>query len=72
MDIRTIYLLLAVVFISAPLGVYYASRGSRDRELMLWIIGWLLVGTGALFVGLRDTIPDILSFSAAHSCLAAG
>lgn len=72
MDIRTIYLLLAVVFISAPLGVYYASRGSRDRELMLWIIGWLLVGTGALFVGLRDTIPDILSFSAAHACLAAG
>lgn len=72
MDIRTIYLLLAAVFISAPLGVYYTSRDNRDRELMLWIVSWLLMGAGALFIGLRDTIPDILSFSAAHACLAVG
>ena len=51
MDIRTIYLILAVVFIAAPLGVYYTSRENQDRKLMLWIGGWLLLGVGALFIG---------------------
>ncbi len=72
MDIRTIYLILAVVFIAAPLGVYYTSRENQDRKLMLWIGGWLLLGVGALFIGLRHTIPNILSFSVAHACFAGG
>ena len=72
MDIRTMYLITAVVFIAAPLGVYYTTRGLRDRGLSLWCVGWILVGAGVLLIAQRGAIPDFISYLVAHAFLAAG
>ncbi|MFZ9345814.1 MAG: GGDEF domain-containing protein [Burkholderiaceae bacterium] len=81
MDIQTIYLLLAVVFISIPLGVYYTSRDARAR-IVLWgavlvsaltivLVGengppTLLLGTAISAVLLLGVIADIV-LRASHS-----
>jgi len=72
MDIRTMYLISAVVFIAAPLGVYYTTRSLRDRGLSLWCVGWILVGAGVLLIAQRGAVPDFISYLVAHAFLAAG
>lgn len=67
MDVRTTYLIMAVVFLAAPLGVYTTSRSHRDRELVLWCVGWILVGIGLLLVALRGLIPGFVSLILAHA-----
>ena len=71
MDIRTTYLIMAVVFFAASLGVYYASKPQKDRELVLWCVGWIFVGLGFLLVALRGSIPYVVSLYFAHLFLGA-
>lgn len=72
MDIRTLYLTLGITYLVVPLGIYQASRDSRDHQLGLWCGSWALTGIGAILVGVRGSVPDFLSFLMAHALFMLG
>ncbi len=72
MDIRTLYLTLGITYLVVPFGIYRASRDSQDRQLILWCGSWAITGIGAILVGVRGSIPDILSYLLAHTLFMLG
>lgn len=72
MDIRTLYLTVGITYLVVPMGIYQASREDRDRQLILWCGSWALTGVGAVFIGLRGSIPDVLSYVCAHALIMLG
>ena len=71
-DIASLYLILALFFFLLPIAVYLATAEFRDRQVYWWCIGGLGTSLGFLLVGLRDAIPDVLSFYIAHIFFAIG
>jgi signal transduction histidine kinase len=71
-DIASLYLILALFFFLLPVAVYLATAEFRDRQVYWWCIGGLGTSLGFLLVGLRDVIPDVLSFYIAHVFFAIG
>jgi signal transduction histidine kinase len=71
-DIASLYLILALFFFLLPIAVYVATAEFRDRQVYWWCIGGLGTSLGFLLVGLRDHIPDVLSFYVAHVFFAIG
>lgn len=72
MDIRTLYLTLGITYLVVPIGIYQASRENRDHQLALWCGSWVVTGIGAILVGVRDSIPDFLSYLFAHALFMLG
>lgn len=66
MDIRTLYMVVGIVYLAVPFTLYIAIRKTSDRQTLLWNMAWMSMGAGALLVGLRDTVPDWMSFLLAH------
>ena len=67
MDIRTLYLVVGIVYVAVPFTLFLAIRKtSSDRQTAIWNLAWLSMGLGAILVGLRDVVPDWMSFLLAH------
>lgn len=72
MDIRTLYLTLGITYLVVPLGIYQASHKNRDHQLVLWCGSWVVTGVGAILIGVRGSIPDVLSYALSHALIMAG
>jgi signal transduction histidine kinase len=66
MDIRTLYLVVGIVYLVVPFTLYLAIRAGSDRQTLVWNLAWLTMGLGAVLVGLRGTVPDWMSYFLAH------
>ncbi|MFZ9734443.1 MAG: hypothetical protein ACO3B4_05295 [Burkholderiaceae bacterium] len=52
MDIRTLYLVVGIVYLVVPFTLYLAIRAGSDRQTLVWNVAWLTMGTGAVLVGI--------------------
>ena len=66
MDIRTLYLVVGIVYLVVPFSLYLSTRKTTDLQIRLWNLAWICMGLGALLVGLRDSVPPWMSFMASH------
>ncbi|MEY3668648.1 MAG: hypothetical protein RL258_43 [Pseudomonadota bacterium] len=66
MDIRTLYLVVGIVYLVVPFSLYLATRKTADAQIGLWNLAWMSMGLGALLVGARDSVPAWMSFMASH------
>jgi len=71
MDIRTLYLVVGIVYLAVPFTLYLAIRSKSDRQTLVWNLAWISMGLGAVLVGLRGVVPDWMSFFLAHTAFAA-
>ena len=62
MDIRTLYLVVGIVYLVVPFSLYLSTRKTTDLQIGLWNLAWISMGLGALLVGLRDAVPPWMSF----------
>lgn len=71
MDIRTIMLVIAAVGVTLALTmVYLAATRQTYAGFRLWTWAMVMLALGGLFIGLRGLVPDLFSFTLAHSALA--
>jgi signal transduction histidine kinase len=66
MDIRTLYLVVGIVYLVVPFSLYLSTRKTTDLQIRLWNLAWISMGVGALLVGMRDSVSPWMSFMAAH------
>ncbi|MFM1826999.1 MAG: hypothetical protein RLY67_380, partial [Pseudomonadota bacterium] len=62
LDIRTLHLFAAIVFLVGPLGLLLTTRGIRTQPIYLWVFANLAAGISLVLVGMRGFIPDVASF----------
>lgn len=58
LDIRTVFLLLGVLYIVLPITVFLLLKDNRHSAVKLWCAGGLLVGFGMVFLGLRPLLEE--------------
>lgn len=68
-DNRTALIIVALLYFILPLNAWLALRGQQTRALAWWCCGGLASGLGAVLIGLRDVVPDMLSFVAGNTLL---
>jgi lysylphosphatidylglycerol synthetase-like protein (DUF2156 family) len=68
-DVRTTYGLIAVVFLIAPIAILLTTRGMRNRQIYCWVAANAAHGLAYILVGLRDSIPDAMSYHLAQVLL---
>lgn len=71
-DIASLYLTLALVFLLLPVAVFFATSEFRDRQVYWWCIGGLCNCFAFMLIGLRGFVPDFFSFYFSHLMLAIG
>lgn len=68
-DVRTTYGLIAVVLLIAPIAILLTTRGMRNRQIYCWVAANAAHGLAYILVGLRDSIPDAMSYHLAQVLL---
>lgn len=68
-DNRTALIIVALLYFILPLNAWLALRGQRTPALAWWCGGGLASGLGAVLIGLRDVVPDMLSFVVGNTLL---
>lgn len=68
-DVRTLYLAVALVQFALPLGVILSLAGRQSSEVYWWCGLGALSGVGSILFGLRGHIPPYLSIFLAQSIL---
>ncbi len=71
-DVRTTYGVIALVLLIAPIAILYATRGIQNRQIYCWSAANAADGLGYILVGLRDSIPDAMSYHLAQVLLFSG
>jgi diguanylate cyclase (GGDEF)-like protein/hemerythrin-like metal-binding protein/PAS domain S-box-containing protein len=72
-DIRTLIFVLTIVALCRALILGYVWTITRQYPpVKLWMMGSAMVATGALLLGLRGTVPDMVSVLLAQSFLLTG
>ena len=56
LDIRTVFLLLGLLYIVLPMTVYFLLKENRRGTVKLWCAGGLMAGLGMIFLGLRPLL----------------
>ena len=62
LDIRTLHLFAAIVFLVGPLGLLLTTRGIRTQPIYLWVFANLAAGISLVLIGMRGFIPEVASF----------
>lgn len=70
-DNRTALIIVALLYFILPINAWLALRGQQTRAVAWWCGAGLASGLGAVLIGLRDAIPDMLSFVAGNTVLLA-
>lgn len=68
-DVRTLYLVVALVQFILPIGVLLSLAGRQNSEIYWWCGLGALSGIGSILLGLRGHIPTYLSILLAQSIL---
>ena len=71
-DIRTLFIVIALVQFTIPLGVLLSMVGRHNPEVYWWCGLGVLSGIGSILLGLRGHIPDYLSIYLAQSVIVIG
>ena len=68
-DVRTTYGLIAFVLLIAPIAILLTTRGMRNRPIYCWVVANAAHGLAYILFGLRDSIPDAMSYHLAQVLL---
>ena len=61
-DNRTALIIVGLLYLILPINAWLALRGQQSRALAWWCIAGLGSGLGTVLIGLRDMVPDVLSY----------
>jgi hypothetical protein len=71
-DVRTLYLVVALVQFLIPIGVLLSLVGQRTSEVYWWCGLGALSGAGSILFGLRGYIPSYVSILLAQTIIVVG
>lgn len=72
LDPRTVFLITGLMYIVMPLLVWVALREQKNPSVTHWCLGGEVLGLGLLLIGVRNHIPDWLSYDVALLALYSG
>lgn len=70
--IPTLYVVVGILYVLMPAMAWVVLSGQRARSVALWCSGGEIVGIGLVLIGLRNQIPDWVSFALANGLLFCG
>lgn len=70
-DVRTAYLLCSCLFMLIAISGMMVTPDSRRLRIRLWFLADMLSAVGCLLLGLREMIPDPLSYHLQHLAISA-
>lgn len=71
-DVRTAYLIIALLDIALPTFVWIALSGQRRAAVQLWCGGGLVVGMAFMAMGLRGHAPEWVTYACGNLLLLVG
>lgn len=71
-DLPTAFVILGVIYVLMPLLVWVTLIRKRSLQVPLWCGGGVLLGIGAILIGLRGQIPPFVSITIANMAVFLG
>ena len=71
-DFRTALIIVGLLYLIMPTMAWVVLKEQRPNAVALWCGGGLTSGLGLLLIGLRGSVPDVVSYAFANSLMLIG